>query len=157
MLSSCSRKLAAAASHFPVAELRFRGAGEERKRGCSRQRCLSPPCMGEASPWWASFAPWSSTFLFFIVWCETPWNENIKEPFIKILSVVRSVNSAPGHSFLLIIEMAETSDCHCNSPAPLKWKNNKVSLKKTAWAGPLGGAGCISRFQALGLVPFSLD
>ena len=25
------------------------------------------------------------------------------------------------------------------------------------WAGPLGGAGCISRFRAIGLVSFALD
>lgn len=153
MLSSCSRKLEAAASHLPTAE-----PGQDTGLQQAAWPEL-PHTWGKASPWLASFAPWSCTSLSFIVWYKSPWNENIKEPLIKILSVVKSVNCVPAHLFLLRLEMAETRDCRCISPAgsaPLRWKNNlKVSLKKTAQCGPLAGAGCVSRLWAPGLVPLS--
>ena len=154
-MHSCSRKLAAVGSCRAGAQ--GSRPGEEARLPEAASVAQAPHTWGKASLWWASFAPWSSAFLILTVWCESLWNENIKEPFIKIVSVVRPVNCASVHLYLLNIERTATSDFHCISPAPLKWKNNKVSLKNTAWAGPLGGAGYISRFRAIGSVSFALD
>lgn len=100
-------------STLPHGRDEAQGCRMDHKQGWSSPTSPTlPHTWRNTSPWLVSFALWSSTFLNFIVWCKSLWNENIKEPFIKILSVVKSVNCASAHLFLLSIEMAETSDCH---------------------------------------------
>lgn len=100
------------------------------------------PYLEKASPRLASSASWSSTFQSFIMWYKSPWNENIKETFINILSMVKSVNWAPARLFLLSIKMAETSDCPCISPAgpaPVRWEDNlaKFPSRRPCGLAPL--------------------
>lgn len=76
--------------------------------------------------------------------------------------MVKSVNYALAHLFLLSIEMAETYKAHFISPVgptPIKVEKqfNQVSLKKAIPPGPPGGVVCVSSCGAPGLVSFSLD
>lgn len=63
--------------------------------------------------------------------------------------MVKSVNNARAHLFLLSIEMAETSDGHCINPVgpnSSRWKNTlQCFLKEDSTAWPFDAAGCVSR------------
>lgn len=76
--------------------------------------------------------------------------------------MVKSVNYALAHLFVLSVEMAETYEAHLISPVgptPIKVEKqfNQVSLKKAMPSGPRGGVVCVSSCGAPGVGSFSLD
>jgi hypothetical protein len=144
VLSFCFTKRHSSPPTLPHGWDEFQECKLGNQQGHHREFCsFHPHTHRKASPWMISFVPSGSTPLTFIVWCKSLWNENIKEPFIKILSVVKSVNCALAHLFLLSIKMVGTCDCHCISPgdlAPVWEKYSWLSLKKDS--AFLGGRVC---------------